>query len=45
MAQQKVFPGRYGVSSCPWRNLLAQWLMLVPDWQMRAGAKILSDKP
>lgn len=40
-----ALPGGDLAACQPWRNLLAQWLAFVPDWQMRSEAKILADKP
>lgn len=40
-----ALPGGDLAARQPWRNLLAQWLAFVPDWQMRSEAKILEDKP
>ncbi|QHM69977.1 carbamoyltransferase HypF [Mixta intestinalis] len=40
-----ALPGGDLAARQPWRNLLAQWLAFVPEWQSLPQANVLLDKP
>ncbi len=40
-----ALPGGDLAARQPWRNLLAQWLAFVPNWQTLPQAAVLADKP
>lgn len=40
-----ALPGGDRAAHEPWRNLLAQWLAFVPDWQQRPEARVLRGRP
>lgn len=39
-----AMPGGDRASSEPWRNLLAQWLRFVPDWQRYPQASVITER-